>query len=75
MWQSLRAQIQVLFYQRFQTLDQQVPQTVGADHLAILEALRHGDAERFSQINQEVNTRVAEECIQVIRLINAEQDS
>lgn len=74
MWQSLRGQIQVLFYQRFQAFDE-VPQTVDTDHSAILEALRHGDAERFSQINREVNARVAEECVQVIRLINAEQDS
>ena len=74
MWQSLRAQIQVLFYQRFQTFDE-VPQTVDTDHSAILEALRHGDAERFSRINREVNARVAEECVQVIRLINAGQDS
>jgi len=74
MWQSLSGQIQVLFYQRFQTFDE-VPQTVDIDHSAILEALRHGDAERFSRINREVNARVAEECIQVIRLINAERDS
>jgi DNA-binding GntR family transcriptional regulator len=74
MWQSLSGQIQVLFYQRFQTFDE-VPQTVDIDHSAILEALRHGDAERFSRINREVNARVAEECIQVIRLINAEQNS
>lgn len=74
MWQSLRAQIQVLFYQRFQTFDE-VPQTVDTDHSAILEALRHGDAKQFSQISREVNARVAEECVQVIRSINAEQES
>ena len=74
MWQSLRGQIQVLFYQRFQTFDE-VPQTVDTDHSAILEALRHSDAEQFSQINKEVNARVAKECIQVVRLIDAEQNS
>jgi DNA-binding GntR family transcriptional regulator len=69
MWQSLRAQIQVLVYQRFQTLDW-VPETVDTDHSAILDALRRGDAEQFSQINKEVNARVEEECVQVVRLIN-----
>jgi DNA-binding GntR family transcriptional regulator len=72
MWQSLRAQMQVFFYQRFQTLDW-VPKTVDTDHSAILEALRKGSVEQFSQINREVNARVAEECIQVARLISAEQ--
>jgi DNA-binding GntR family transcriptional regulator len=74
MWQSLRAQMQVFFYQRFQTLDW-VPETVDTDHSAILEALRRGDLQRFSQISREINARVAEECMQVVRLINAEQDS
>lgn len=74
MWQSLRAQIQVLFYQRYETFDEVLP-TVDTDHSAILEALRRGDAEQFSQINKEVNARVAEECARVVRLISAEQDS
>jgi DNA-binding GntR family transcriptional regulator len=65
MWQGLRAQIQVLFYQRFQTLAE-VPHTVDTDHSDILEALHQGDLERFSEINKEINARVAEECIQVI---------
>ncbi len=74
MWRGLQAQIQVLFYQRFQALDQ-VPQTVTTDHAVILEALRQGDLERFSQINREVNARVAEECIQVIRSLSGEHGS
>jgi DNA-binding FadR family transcriptional regulator len=74
MWQSLRAQIQVLFYQRFQTLDW-VPDTVDVDHSAILDALRQGDAGRFSQINKEINARVAEECVQVVRLLVDEHGS
>lgn len=72
MWQSLRAQIQVLFYQRFLTFDW-VPETVDTDHSAILEALRRGDAERFSRINQEINARVAEECVQMLRSLANEQ--
>ncbi len=32
-------------------------------------------AEQFSKINKEVNARVAGECVQIVRLINAEQDS
>jgi DNA-binding GntR family transcriptional regulator len=74
MWQSLRAQIQVLFYQRFRTLDW-VPDTVDVDHSAILDALRQGDAGRFSQINKEINARVAEECVQVVRLLAHEHSS
>jgi DNA-binding GntR family transcriptional regulator len=65
MWQGLRAQIQVLFFQRFQALDE-VPGTVDTDHSAIMEALRAGDLALFSRINREINERVAEECIQVI---------
>lgn len=66
MWQGLRAQIQLFFYQRFQALDQ-VPATVDSDHSAIMEALRRGDPGEFARINREINERVAEECIQVIR--------
>jgi len=68
MWRSLRAQIQVLFYQRFRAFDW-VPETVDVDHSAILEALRCGDAAQFSRLNTEVNARVAEECVQVLRSI------
>jgi DNA-binding GntR family transcriptional regulator len=68
MWQGLRAQIQVLFYQRFQAFEQ-VPQTVDTDHSAILKALRKGDLAMFSEINKEINARVAEECVQVIRTL------
>jgi DNA-binding GntR family transcriptional regulator len=68
MWRSLRAQIQVLFYQRFLTFDW-VPETVDPDHSAILEALRDGNVEQFSQINRDINARVAEECIQMLRSI------
>jgi DNA-binding GntR family transcriptional regulator len=74
MWQSLRAQMHIFFYQRFQALDW-VPETVDTDHSAILEALRQGSVEQFSQINKEINARVAEECVQVVRVINAKQDS
>jgi DNA-binding GntR family transcriptional regulator len=73
MWQGLRAQIQVLFYQRFLALDE-VPETVDTDHSLIMKALREGDLEQFSQVNREINERVAEECIQVIRTMQAETD-
>lgn len=68
MWRSLRAQIQVLFLQRFLAFDW-VPETVDTDHSAILTTLLQGDPEEFSRINQEINERVAEECVQVLRLI------
>jgi DNA-binding GntR family transcriptional regulator len=74
MWQGLRAQIQVFFYQRFQALDE-VPETVATDHTAIMQALRQGDPALFSQINKEVNERVAEECIQVMRSMREESSS
>jgi DNA-binding GntR family transcriptional regulator len=74
MWQGLRAQIQLFFYQRFQALEE-VPETVDTDHSAILEALRQGDPERFSRINREINERVAQECIQVICSMSDEQSS
>ena len=72
MWRSLRTQIQVLFLQRFQAFDW-VPETVDTDHSAILDTLREGDAGRFSQINKEINARVANECIEVLRSIAARQ--
>jgi DNA-binding GntR family transcriptional regulator len=70
MWQGLRAQIQLFFYQRFQALEE-VPGTVDTDHSAILEALRQGDLAQFSRVNKEINERVAEECIQVLRMSSA----
>ena len=73
MWCSLRAQIQVLFHQRFRTYEW-VPQTVDVDHSTILEALRQGDATRTLQVHKEINARVAEECVQMIRLSGG-QDS
>ena len=66
MSRSLRAQIQVLFLQRFQASDW-VLETVDTGHSAILAALRAGDAQQFSEINKEINARVAEEYVQVIR--------
>lgn len=72
MWQVLRAQIQVLFFLRFQAFDA-VPRTVDADHTAILEALRQEDAKQFSEINHEINARVTEECVQVLRSIAKKQ--
>jgi DNA-binding GntR family transcriptional regulator len=69
MWQGLRAQIQVLFYERFRAFEW-VPETVDRDHSAILVALREGDVERVSQINNEINTRVARECQDMLRAIN-----
>lgn len=65
MWQGLEAQIQVLFYQRFEALAE-VPQTVDTDHSRILEALRQGDLALYAQVNREINDRVAEECIQIL---------
>jgi DNA-binding GntR family transcriptional regulator len=65
MWRSLRAQIQVLFHQRFLALDW-VPETVDTDHSAILEALRQGDLHRIAQVHKEINTRVADECVHML---------
>lgn len=67
MWRSLRGQIQVLFYQRFQKLDE-VPETVDVDHLAILNALQAGDIAALQRLNNQINTRVATECIAVFEL-------
>ena len=64
MWQSLRGQIQVLFYQRFRALEQ-VPQTVDVDHMAILDALRLANIEDITALNKRINARVAQECIDI----------
>ena len=74
MWQSLRAQIQVLFYQRFHAFAE-VPETVDTDHSEIIDALREGDADKFSEISREVNERVAEECVRMLRAIGNNRDS
>jgi DNA-binding GntR family transcriptional regulator len=66
-WQSLRAQIQVLFHQRFRTYDW-IPQTVEIDHSAILDALRQSDMQQVAQVHKEINARVAGECIQMVHL-------
>jgi DNA-binding GntR family transcriptional regulator len=67
MWRSLRGQIQILFYQRFQTLGD-VPGTVDADHHDMIEILREGDLEKIKRMNREVNARVAQDCIKVFGL-------
>lgn len=72
MWRSLRAQVQVLFYQRFQAFDW-VPETVDTDHSAILQALRRGDAEQFAEISDEINARVARECKKMLEVIEAQR--
>jgi DNA-binding GntR family transcriptional regulator len=71
MWQSLRGQIQVLFYQRFKALEQ-VPETVDTDHHTIIELLRQGNIEQLKTVNQEINLRVARECIEVFQSISDE---
>jgi DNA-binding GntR family transcriptional regulator len=65
MWRSLRAQIQVLFHQRFRTFEW-IPQTVETDHASIMEALRQGDVQKAHQVHKEINARVAGECIQMV---------
>ncbi|GAB4526631.1 MAG: GntR family transcriptional regulator [Anaerolineae bacterium] len=64
-WRSLRAQVQVLFHQRFRTYDW-IPQTVETDHATILNALRQGDIHKVAQVHKEINARVAGECIQML---------
>jgi DNA-binding GntR family transcriptional regulator len=66
MWQSLRGQILVLFYQRFQVLDQ-VYETVQPDHYNILEALRSGDIDYLKDVSRKINARVAQDCIEVFQ--------
>jgi DNA-binding GntR family transcriptional regulator len=68
-WRSLRAQIQVLFYQRF-TILEEVPQTVHIDHMRILEKLRTKDIVELKKLNREINDRVAGDCIQVFQTNN-----
>lgn len=72
-WRSLRAQVQVLFHQRFRTYAW-IPQTVETDHSAILNALRQGNVQKVAEVHKEINARVAGECIQMVHLGN-EQNS
>jgi DNA-binding GntR family transcriptional regulator len=65
-WRSLRAQIQVLFYQRFKILEE-VPQTVHIDHLRIIARLKEGDIAGLKLLNREINARVARDCIEVFQ--------
>ena len=65
MWQSLRSQIQVLFYQRFKALEL-IPGTVDTDHAAILDALGQGNIDTLKKLNRRINARVARECIDVV---------
>lgn len=69
MWQSLRSQIQVLFYQRILAYEW-VPDTVERDHTAIVKALQQGDLDLVVQVNKEIYTRVARECVEAFRLLN-----
>ncbi len=74
-WQSLHAQLRVVFHKRFRAMPDYVPQTAINDHQAILEALRQRDVESATQLNKEINARVAEECIQIIHSGREEQGS
>lgn len=65
-WRSLRAQIQVLFYQRF-TILEEVPRSVYVHHMQILEKLKAGDIVGLKQLNREINARVARDCIEVFQ--------
>ncbi len=67
MWQSLRSQIQVLFYQRFKAMER-ISSTVESDHFAILDCLRKGDVVAIKKLNRRINARVARECIAVANL-------
>ena len=69
MWQSLRAQMQVLFRMRFTARPSCVPQTVCPDHRAILEALRKGDAEECSRIHRSINIQVSRDCREATRAL------
>lgn len=66
-WRSLRAQIQVLFYQRF-TILEEVPRTVHIDHMRILEKLKAEDIVGLKKLNREINDRVATDCIRVFQI-------
>jgi DNA-binding GntR family transcriptional regulator len=65
MWRSLRAQIQVLFHQRFRTFEW-IPETVETDHASILEALHQGDIQKAHRVHKDINARVAGECMQMV---------
>lgn len=67
MWQSLRGQIQVLFYQRFKAMER-ISETVDTDHMAILDGLQVGDVDALKKLNRRINARVARECIEIAGL-------
>ncbi|KAA3663221.1 MAG: GntR family transcriptional regulator [Chloroflexi bacterium] len=67
MWKSLRSQIQVLFYQRFEAMDR-ITDTVESDHMALLDGLKLGDIVALKQLNRQINARVAQECIEIAGL-------
>ena len=70
MWQSLRSQMQVLFNIRIKSSPDYISHTVSTDHASLVQALRQGDMDQCAEIYKEVHTRVAEECIAVIRSSN-----
>ncbi len=67
MWRSLRSQIQMLFFHRFQLLPN-IPQTVDTDHEQFLDALKKGDIGRLREMNETINEGVAKDCIAVFQL-------
>lgn len=73
MWLSLRAQCELLFYQRFRAMPDYVPPTVIIDHSQILQALHQGNMELAVRLNREINERVMNECIQMLRSIKNQQ--
>jgi DNA-binding GntR family transcriptional regulator len=66
MWRSLRAQMEVLFNQRFRARPDYVPPTVSTDHAQLVEALREKDLGALAQLHRDINIRVARECAEII---------
>ncbi len=67
MWYALHAQCRTLLNRRFRAFPDYVPETVVPDHTAIMNALLTGDMQRISELNREINARVAKECKELLR--------
>lgn len=73
-WYEQHAQCQMLLNLRFRTMPEYTPETVLQDHEAILDAMEDGNIQSAISLTKQISERVADECIQTLRLLLEKED-
>lgn len=70
-WSEIVAQIAALLYLRAEAMPNYNEYLAISDHTSIVYALRKRDLAALYEVNQRVNTRVAEECLTALEVLRA----